>query len=110
MGIVPNCKLRLMPHGFLIQGHISCHGEAKCTPTTSKNSDSLLNTHSTIEEWRNLGKMKMNELGRQKFCHEQLQQTKKHVPKDTETWLPTTPYIGTTITQKEQKTKSTRTT
>ena len=35
--------------------------------TTSKYSDSQLNTHSTVENLRNLGKMKLNEPGRQKL-------------------------------------------
>ena len=42
--------------------------------TTSTNPDSLLTTHPTVEDWRNLGKMKLNELefrqkiGRKKPC------------------------------------------
>ena len=32
-----------------------------------KHSDSLLNTHSIVEDWRNFGEMKLNELGRQKL-------------------------------------------
>ena len=40
----------------------SYQGETKRVPTTSKNSDSQLNAHSTVEDWRNLGeKMKLNE-------------------------------------------------
>ena len=36
--------------------------------TTSENSDSLYpNTQSTIEGWRNLEKMKLKEMGRQKL-------------------------------------------
>ena len=38
-----------------------------CIPTTSKNFDSLLNTHSIVEDCRHLGKMKLNEPGRQKL-------------------------------------------
>ena len=58
----------------------SYQGETKCIPTTS--SDSLFNTHSTVEDWRNLGKMKLNEpgrqkLGRQKPC-KQAQHAKLH--------------------------------
>ena len=36
-------------------------------PTTSKNSDSLLNTHSIVEDFLKFGKMKLNEPGRQKL-------------------------------------------
>ena len=32
---------------------------------------SLLNTHSTVGDWRNLGKMKLNELGRHKLARQQ---------------------------------------
>ena len=39
-------------------------GETKCIPNTSTNSDSLLNTQSTVEDWRNVGKMKLNETGK----------------------------------------------
>ena len=42
-------------------------GETKCISSTSKHSDSLLNTYSTVEDWRNLGKMNLNEPGRQKL-------------------------------------------
>ena len=56
---------------FYAQSTTKCHirqGKTKCIPTPSKNSDSQLNTHSTIEDWRNLGKMKLlNEPGRQKL-------------------------------------------
>ena len=45
----------------------SYQGEIKCIPTTSEISDSLLSTHSTVEEWRNLEKMMLNEPGRQKL-------------------------------------------
>ena len=31
----------------------------------SKNSDSQLDTHSTVEDWKNWGEMKLNEPGRQ---------------------------------------------
>ena len=34
---------------------------------TGTNSGSLLYTNSTVEDWRNLGKMKLNEPGRQKL-------------------------------------------
>ena len=46
----------------------SYQGETKCIPAsaTSKNSDALFDTHSTVD-WRNLGEMKLNELGRQKL-------------------------------------------
>ena len=39
----------------------SYQGQTKCIPTTSKNSDSLFSTHSTVEGWRHLEKMKLNE-------------------------------------------------
>ena len=42
-------------------------GGKKCIPTESKHSDSLLNTHSNVEDLRNLGGMKLNEPGRQKL-------------------------------------------
>ena len=35
--------------------------------TTSKHSDSLLTTRSTVEDWRHVGKVKLNEPGRQKL-------------------------------------------
>ena len=41
-------------------------GETKCIPTTSKNSDSLFKTNSTVEDNRISEKMKLNELGGQK--------------------------------------------
>ena len=51
----------------------SYQDETKCIPTTGQNSDSLLNTHSTVEDCGNVWKMKLNEpgrqnLGRQKPC------------------------------------------
>ena len=55
----------------MFYGQSTCEGlyqgETKCIPTTSRptNSDSLLNTHSTVEDRRTLGKMKSNEPGRQ---------------------------------------------
>ena len=48
----------------------SYEGETKCIPTTRAHSDSQLSTHSgisTVEDWRNVGKMKLNEPGRQKL-------------------------------------------
>ena len=45
----------------------SHHGETKCIPTTTTYSKSQLNTQSTVEYWRNSGKMKLNEPGRQKL-------------------------------------------
>ena len=45
----------------------SYQGETKRIPTTSNNSDSLLNTQYTVGDWRNLGEMKLNEPGRQKL-------------------------------------------
>ena len=42
-------------------------GETKCIPTTSKNSESLFNTHSTVDDRINLENMKLNEPGRQKL-------------------------------------------
>ena len=48
----------------------SYQGEPKCIPTTSEKSDSLFNTHSTFEDYRNLGKMKLNEPGRKKTRYE----------------------------------------
>ena len=42
----------------------SHQGETKCVPTTSENCDN--NTHPTVQGWRTLGEMKLNELGRQK--------------------------------------------
>ena len=47
------------------KGHI--RATKKCIPTTSTHYDSLLNTHSTVEDWRNLRKMKLNEPERQKL-------------------------------------------
>ena len=41
----------------------SYQGETKCIPTTSKILIDYLNTYSTVEGWRNLGKMKLNEPG-----------------------------------------------
>ena len=41
--------------------------ETKGIPTTSENSDSPFNTHSTVEDWRNWGEMESNEPGRQKL-------------------------------------------
>ena len=43
------------------KGRGSYQYETKCIPTTSEHSDSLFNTHSTVESWRNLEKMKLNE-------------------------------------------------
>ena len=40
-----------------MKGHIIYQSETKCIPTTSTNSDSLFNTHSTVEDWRHLEKM-----------------------------------------------------
>ena len=45
----------------------SYQGETKSIPITSIHFDSLLNTHSTVEGWRNVGKMKLNQPGRQKL-------------------------------------------
>ena len=45
----------------------SDQGETQHIPNTNKNFDSLRNTHSIIEDWRNLGKMKLNEPTRQKL-------------------------------------------
>ena len=39
----------------------------QCISTKGTNSDSLLDTHSTVEDWRKLGKMKLIEPGRQKL-------------------------------------------
>ena len=47
------------------KGH-NYQGETQCIPT-SNNSDSLLSTHSTVENWRHFEKMKLNEPGRQKL-------------------------------------------
>ena len=38
-------------------------GRSKLYSYHKSNSDSLLNTHSTVEDWRNLEKMKLNEPG-----------------------------------------------
>ena len=38
---------------------MSDQGETKCIPTTNKNYDSLLNTHFTIEDWRQFAKTKL---------------------------------------------------
>ena len=48
------------------KGHV-IKAKQKCIPTTSTNSDPPLNTHSTVEDLRNLGEMKVNEPGRQKL-------------------------------------------
>ena len=51
----------------------SYQGETKCIPTNSNNYDSLLNnTHSTVDDWRNLDKMKLNEPGRQRLARHSL--------------------------------------
>ena len=42
----------------------------------SKNSDSQLTTHPAVADWRNLGKMKLNEPGRQKRPCKQAQHAK----------------------------------
>ena len=46
---------------------ISGREKTKCVATTSNNSDSLYMTHSTVENLRSLGKMKLDESGRQKL-------------------------------------------
>ena len=50
---------------FNVQSTAKSHqGKTKCIPTTCTDSDSLLNTHSTVEDWRNLGKMEVEREGR----------------------------------------------
>ena len=41
----------------------SYQGETKRIPTTSANADSLLNTHSTVEDWKNTGKNDVERAG-----------------------------------------------
>ena len=36
-------------------------GETMCIPTSSKNTDLLLNTQSTDKDWRNLREIQLNE-------------------------------------------------
>ena len=45
----------------------SYQGETNYIPATSTKSDSLLNTHSIVEDCRNVGKTKLNEPGREKL-------------------------------------------
>ena len=54
-------------HALAVNREGSYWGETKRIPTTGTNSDSLLNTHSTVEDLENIVKMKLNELGRQKL-------------------------------------------
>ena len=42
----------------------SYQGERKCIPTASTKCNSHFNTHSAVEDWRNLEKMKLNGPGR----------------------------------------------
>ena len=42
-------------------------GKTKCIGTTCKNYDPLYMTLSTVEDWRSLGKMKLNESGGQRL-------------------------------------------
>ena len=57
----------------LVNREGSYQGETKCSPCTSKNSD----THSTVENWRNFGKMKLTEPARQKVGREELEPYKQ---------------------------------
>ena len=54
---------------YVVNDEWSLHfqGETKCIATASNNSDSLLNTHSTDEDWTHLENKKLSEPGRQKL-------------------------------------------
>ena len=58
--------------------------ETKCIPTTSKRSDSLRNTLSTVADGRNLEKMKLNEPGRQKIGRQAGGQTGRQTARQTD--------------------------
>ena len=57
--------------------------ETKCIPTTSKRSDSLRNTLSTVDDGRNLEKMKLNEPERQKIGRQAGGQTGSQTARQT---------------------------
>ena len=62
----------------------SYQGETKLNvflwPTISKNSDSLRNTHCSVEDWIQLGEMKLNEPGNQKLGRRSNKRLPKRFP------------------------------